>query len=115
MPLSETPHEDFEDLFDNAPCGYLSICADGRIALANQRIAQWLGYAKTDLTARRIQDVLGVPSRIFYETNISPLLRMQGFVDEVAMDFLTIDRAKVPVSSMPRSDGTRMGRYVSHG
>jgi sigma-B regulation protein RsbU (phosphoserine phosphatase) len=104
--LSEAPHEDFEDLYDNAPCGYLSVSADGCIALANQRIARWLGHATADLIGRRLPNVLSVPSRIFYETNISPLLRMQGFVDEVAMDFLTADRAKVPclVNAAERRD-----------
>jgi sigma-B regulation protein RsbU (phosphoserine phosphatase) len=110
--LSEAPLEDFQDLYDSAPCGYLSLSADGRIALANQRIAQWLGYAPSDLIGRLVQDVLSVPGRIFYETNISPLLHMQGFVDEVAMDFLTAGRAKVPclVNAAERRDAE--GRLV---
>src|ERR1700761_8328783 len=105
-PLSEAPQENFEDLFDSAPCGYLSLFADGRIARANRRIAQWLGYAPSDLIGRRLQNVLSVPGRIFYETNISPLLHMQGFVDEVAMDFLTAARVKVPclVNAAERRD-----------
>jgi sigma-B regulation protein RsbU (phosphoserine phosphatase) len=40
--------------------------------------------------------LLSAPTRIFYETNISPLLRMQGFVDEVAMDLAAADGSKVP-------------------
>ncbi|MDO6414903.1 PAS domain-containing sensor histidine kinase [Sphingomonas sp. BIUV-7] len=100
------PIEDFEDLYDSAPCGYLSLTDDGRIFLANRRISQWLGIAQAELIGRRIQDILSVPGRIFYETNISPLLRMQGFVDEVAMDFLTADRIKVPclVNASERRD-----------
>lgn len=90
------PTEDFEDLYDSAPCGYLSLSADGRIAHANQRIADWTGYAKADLIGRRFHDLLNAPGRIFYETNVSPLLRMQGSIDEVAMDFMASDRSKVP-------------------
>lgn len=93
--MSDALQEDFEDLFDTAPCGYLSLSADGRIAYANQRIATWTGYATSDLIGRRLQEIMTVPSRIFYETNVSPLLRMQGFIDEVAMDLLGHDRAKV--------------------
>jgi sigma-B regulation protein RsbU (phosphoserine phosphatase) len=98
--------EDFEHLFDCAPCGYLSISADGRIFLANQRIALWIGRAQADLVGLRLQALLSVPSRIFYETNISPLLHMQGFVDEVAMDFLTAAGAKLPclVNASERRD-----------
>jgi sigma-B regulation protein RsbU (phosphoserine phosphatase) len=100
--LSELPQrkagagiEDFDDLFDSAPCGYLSVSSDGRILLANRRIAAWTGYAQGDLVGRKIQDLLSVAARIFYETNVSPLLRMQGFVDEVAIDFATRDREKL--------------------
>ena len=78
------------------PCGLLSLLPDGRIADANQRLADWTGYAQAQLVGKRLHDVLSVPARIFYETNISPLLRMQGFVDEVAMDFVARDGSKIP-------------------
>ena len=89
------PTEDFEDLYDSAPCGYLSLSVDGRIAYANRRVADWTGYAKAELIGRRFHDLLSAPGRIFYETNVSPLLRMQGSIDEVAMDFKASDRTKV--------------------
>lgn len=79
--------EDFRDLFDEAPCGYLSLGPDNRIVGANNRIAAWTGHAVADLLGRPLGDILTIPTRIFFETNVSPLLRLQGFVDEVAMDF----------------------------
>jgi sigma-B regulation protein RsbU (phosphoserine phosphatase) len=91
----EIDTEDYKDLYDAAPCGYISVSADGRIALANERIASWTGHAKAALIGKRIQDLLSVPARIFYETNVSPLLRMQGFVDEVAMNFIASDGTKL--------------------
>ena len=94
-PASIALREEFQNLFDTAPCGYLSLSTDGRIAYANQRIATWTGYTTTDLIGRRLQEIMTVPSRIFYETNVSPLLKMQGFIDEVAMDLLGHDRTKV--------------------
>jgi sigma-B regulation protein RsbU (phosphoserine phosphatase) len=91
----EIDTEDYKDLYDAAPCGYISLSADGRIALANERIASWTGYAKATLIGKRIHDLLSVPARIFYETNVSPLLRMQGFIDEVAMNFTAKDGTKL--------------------
>lgn len=73
---------------DYAPCGLLSLLPDARIAHVNKRFAEWTGYQQDELVGRPFHDLLSVPARIFYETNISPLLRMQGFVDEVAMDFI---------------------------
>lgn len=89
------PAEDFEELFDQAPCGYLSLGADHFIVSANRRIAEWMGYAAADLVGKRLRDLLSVPARVFFETNVSPLLRLQGFVDEVAMDFRSHDGTKV--------------------
>ena len=87
--------DDFENLFESAPCGYLSLYPEGHVVLANERIATWTGYDRTELIGRPIHDLLTVAGRIFYETNISPLLRMQGFVDEVAMNFRSADGSSV--------------------
>ncbi len=40
-PHAEVPKEDFEDLYENAPCGYLSIHSNGRIAQVNRTLAIW--------------------------------------------------------------------------
>ena len=89
------PTDDFEDLFDSAPCGYISLSPDGRVVHANRRIASWTGYSVAELIGRRVHDLLNVAGRVLFETNISPLLRMQGFVDEVAMNFITVDEGTV--------------------
>ena len=93
MPLSEVSPDGHDA--DDVPCGFLSLLPDGRIAYANRRVAEWIGYATGDLAGKRFHDLLSVPARIFYETNISPLLRMQGFVDEVAMDLVAHDGSRV--------------------
>ena len=86
--LSEPDHteEDLEDLYENAPCGYLSLRTDGRIVKANQTFCRWTGYASDDLIGQRFHDFLNIAGRIFYETHFAPLLRMQGFFNEVALD-----------------------------
>jgi phosphoserine phosphatase RsbU/P len=97
--LSEPGHieEDLEDLYENAPCGYLSLRMDGRIAKANQTFCRWTGYAPEELIGTRFHDVLNVAGRIFYETHFAPLLRMQGFFHEVALDLLRKDGEPFPV------------------
>jgi phosphoserine phosphatase RsbU/P len=89
--------EDFQDLYENAPCGYLSLRTDGRIAKANLTFCRWTGYAPEDLVGKRLHDFLNIAGRIFYETHFAPLLRMQGFFNEVALDLMRKDGEPFPV------------------
>jgi sigma-B regulation protein RsbU (phosphoserine phosphatase) len=93
----QTPVEDFEDLYENAPCGYLSLRPDGRIFKANRTFAAWMDEDPADLTGKRISDLLNIAGRIFFETHIAPLLRMQGFFNEFAIDMVTKAGARLPV------------------
>jgi phosphoserine phosphatase RsbU/P len=90
------PGEDLEDLYENAPCGYLSLQPDGRIYKANATFCRWLGFTPEEIAGRRLHDLLNIAGRIFYETHFAPLLRMQGFFNEVALDFVTRDGKLLP-------------------
>jgi len=96
-----------EDLYENAPCGYLSTLPDGTIIKVNQTFLAWTGYQREDLVSRkRFQDLLPVAGKIFHETHCAPMLRMQGFVREIALDLRCSDRRLLPVmmNSTQRSD-----------
>jgi sigma-B regulation protein RsbU (phosphoserine phosphatase) len=97
--LSEPDHieEDLEDLYENAPCGYLSLRTDGRIVKANQTFYRWTAYAPDELIGKRLHDLFNIAGRIFYETHFAPLLRMQGFFNEVALDLVRRDGSPFPV------------------
>lgn len=89
--------EDLDDLYENAPCGYLSLAADGVIVKANLTLAGWLGMQSFELLGKRFYDLLNVPGKIFYETHFAPLLRMQGYFNEVALDLVGANGQKLPV------------------
>ncbi|MCK1401291.1 PAS domain-containing sensor histidine kinase [Bradyrhizobium sp. 4] len=93
---------DFEDLYQNAPCGYLSVRPDGRIDRANRTLADWMGYLPDDLSGMRLSDLLNMAGRIFLETHVAPLLRMQGFFDEFALDLLTKNGTRLPAIANAR-------------
>jgi sigma-B regulation protein RsbU (phosphoserine phosphatase) len=93
----EPPAEDLEDLYENAPCGYISLLPDGRIFKVNSTFCRWIGFTSADLIGRRLQDSLNIAGRIFFETHFAPLLRMQGFFNEVALDFTTRSGERLPV------------------
>ena len=90
--------DDATDLYENAPCGYLSTLLDGRIAKINGTLLAWLGYRRDDLVGRRrFTDLLTVGGKLYHETHYAPLLRMQGEAHEIALELRTADGRRLPV------------------
>jgi sigma-B regulation protein RsbU (phosphoserine phosphatase) len=87
-----------EDLYDNAPCGYLSTLMDGRIAKVNTTLLDWLGFTRAQLVGRRrFADLLTVGGKLYHETHFAPLLAMQGQVSGVALEVKRADGSRLPV------------------
>ena len=96
-----------EDLFENAPCGYLSTLPDGTIVRVNRTFETWTGLRREELLgSRRFQDLLSPGGRIYHETHYAPLLRMQGFVREIAVEIVRADGTRLPalINSVLYSD-----------
>jgi phosphoserine phosphatase RsbU/P len=104
------PIEEYKDLFENAPCGYLTIGPDGRISKVNATLEAWTGFSADKLIGQRLHQFLNMAGRIYFETHIAPLLRMQGFFNEFALDFETAAGQRLPVianaAERRNSDGT---------
>jgi sigma-B regulation protein RsbU (phosphoserine phosphatase) len=84
--MDPSPIPGAEQLYDAAPCGLLLAAADGRLLDANATACRWLGHERAELTGKvKLQDLLTVGGRIFYQTHLQPLLRMQGSVAEVKL------------------------------
>ncbi len=99
--------ESAEDLYENAPCGYISALPGGLIVRANQTFLTWMGYRREDLVGRRrFQDLLTAGGRIFHETHYAPLLQMQGSVREIAVEMVCADGRRLPalINSVLRRD-----------
>ncbi|MFI6104074.1 PP2C family protein-serine/threonine phosphatase [Streptomyces sp. NPDC051310] len=97
-----------EDLYENAPCGYLSTLMDGTIAKVNTTLLTWLGHHRADLVGRRsFTDLLSVGGKLYHETHFAPLLHLQGEVRGIAMELRTADGGRLPVlvtSTVKRDD-----------
>jgi sigma-B regulation protein RsbU (phosphoserine phosphatase) len=74
---SDVLEENLEDLYENAPCGYLSTWPDGRIARVNATLATWLGFEREVLLDKPFTDLLTAGGRIHYETHFAPLLQLE--------------------------------------
>jgi phosphoserine phosphatase RsbU/P len=82
------------NFFEHPLCGFLITDTVGRITRANRTIAAWIGETSEKLKGRRFSDLLTIGGKIYYETHLGPLLRMQGFFDEVAVELNSIDGEK---------------------
>ena len=89
--------DDFEDLYENAPCGYFTAGPDRRIRSVNRVLSQWLGHPPDSLTGEPFTQLFSVGTRIHYETHFAPLLRATGELSGIEVELLTADRRRLPV------------------
>jgi phosphoserine phosphatase RsbU/P len=104
-----------EDLFDEAPCGYVSTRLDGTIIQVNRTFETWTGRSRAELLDKtRFQELLSPGGRIYYETHYSPLLRMQGSVREIAVEIARSDGSLLPalINSSIRVDTDGQPRVI---
>ncbi|HYI40360.1 MAG TPA: ATP-binding protein [Allosphingosinicella sp.] len=106
MTAPQLPGFDDETLYEDAPCGYLATGPDGTIVRVNRTFLRWTGYEAEELCGTRFQDKLTLAGRIYHETHFAPLLRMQGAISEVALDFVckSGDRLPTLVNTTQRTD-----------
>jgi PAS domain S-box-containing protein len=104
-----------EDLYERAPCAFLSTLPDGKIVRANTTFFDWLGRSRDDIVGRvRFQELLSMGARIYYETHYAPLLQMQGFVNEIALEIRRADGSLRPVVASARQMRDAAGAVKIH-
>lgn len=87
-----------EDLYENAPCGYLSTLMDGTVAKINTTLLDWLGLEREDVVGRmRFTDLLTMGGKLYHETHFGPLLRMQGEISGIALEMKRTGGGRMPV------------------
>lgn len=90
--------DDPAELYETAPCGYVSTDPSGLIVKANRTFLEWTGHRASDLVhRRRFQTLLATGDRIFYETHFAPSLTMQGSVREIAVELVGPSGERLPV------------------
>ncbi|MAP81494.1 MAG: hypothetical protein CL526_10440 [Aequorivita sp.] len=82
------------DLYENAPCGSVIFRNDGLIVAMNNTLASWLGYRKSEIVNHRtLPSLFKIGGQIYFETHFFPLIKMQGFIQEVYFDMLRKDKS----------------------
>ncbi len=112
---STTDHlNDFNDFFERSLCGYVTTDPEGKILQANARFLHWVGYSLHEVIGKRFTDFLAVGGKIYFETHLSPLLKMQQHFDEIALELVNSMEQKLPVliNAYERSDETGKPKFT---
>ena len=84
--------------YELAPVGFVCMSVDGWIGKLNKALLDWTGYRRDEIVGQmRFQDLIGAGARIFFDTHHAPLLLMQGYVNEIAINLRARDGSLIPV------------------
>lgn len=89
--------EDFDDFFESSLSGFIITDGEGKITRINKRATNWLNSDSEKFMGKRFSDVLSIGGKIYFETHLWPLLRMQGYFDEVAVELVDSGSGKIPI------------------
>jgi len=90
------PCQDYEDFFQNAPCGYLSLDPIGRILFINRSMKALLGYEHRDLVGHSVLEFLAADSASGFEAHLTRLITQQGR-EKVEVRLETRSGCQIPV------------------
>lgn len=80
------------------PCYFFSFSNEGFITRINETLLKHLNYTAEEVTdKKKLEDLLTVGSRIFFQTHFYPLIRMRGAVNEIFLSFQSKDGGELPV------------------
>ena len=105
--------EDPDDLYEHAPCGYLTTLPDGTIVRVNQTFLTWTGYHRGDLVGhRRFRDLLSAGAQVHHDTHYASPIRDE--VHELALDVVRADGRTLPtlVNSLVARDPDGAARAI---
>lgn len=99
----------YVQLFEDAPCGYLTTTPDGIITRVNRTFERWTGLDRETLVGTSFMDLLTASGQLFHETRYAMVLKLAGEVREVALTLQCADGGELPILvnaiAVPGSDG----------
>jgi diguanylate cyclase (GGDEF)-like protein/PAS domain S-box-containing protein len=89
--------EAFEELFEDAPCGYLTTTPEGIITRVNRTFEQWTGLDRESLIGTAFVDLFTTSAQLFYEARYTMLLNLAGEAHDVTLSLECADGRELPV------------------
>ncbi len=89
--------DEVEDLYDKAPCGYLSLGPDGRLLRVNDTALDWLGYRRDELLGRPFSALLDDAGREAFSLAFLNFVCEGGEVRDMELTLVCKDGTPLPI------------------
>ncbi|GIG28207.1 EAL domain-containing protein [Cellulomonas marina] len=89
--------EDLDDLYEHAPCAYVSTDLAGRVVRVNATFLAWTGLDRAQVVGEPLVDLLTPGSRAWADTHLLPLVQVGGAAPAMALDLRRADGEALPV------------------
>ena len=100
------------DLYDQAPCGYYSLDADGRFVRLNDTMLAWLGCTRDEAIGRLgTVDFFTPPSIELFKSSF-PIFKAKGRIDGLSFDLQSRDGTMRHVSLSATAVTDAQGRFL---
>jgi PAS domain S-box-containing protein len=103
---------EIRDLYDNAPCGYHSLDADGVILRINNTELAWLGYSREEVVGKKNFRELLTPQGVAVFEKVFPSLVKRGWAKDVQYEMRRKNGAVLPVLSNSSAIRDSQGNFL---
>ena len=79
-----------------APCGFLSITPEGKIAEVNQTFLDWMEYEQKDLVNEHVEFLLSLANKLIFHSYFFPTINLNQQVEELFINFKNSKGVSVP-------------------
>ncbi len=105
-------YDEIKDLYDNAPCGYHSLDAEGTFIGINNTLLKWLGYSAEEIIGKKKVYELISPESLPTIQKSFPVFKEKGFVHNLEFDFVRKDGSSFPCILSSSAIFNDQGQYI---
>lgn len=107
----------YRDLYDNLPCGCITVNPEGTVVGVNKAFSKITGYQRDEVVEKmKFKDFLTSGGNLFLESQIKPRLHLYGQAEEIKIEILNKENKKIPalLNSVQERDHTGADLYTQH-
>jgi PAS domain S-box-containing protein len=103
--------DEFQELYNHAPCGYHSLDKEGTIVLMNETELEMLGYDRDELLGKKFSDLLTAEGLKTFQENF-PQFQQRVWVRDLEFQLIRKDGTLLPVSLNSTAVMDAQGNYL---